>query len=101
MAVDQDLVLEDQLGDLVDRDVAVDEQAEVGELHAGVEDVVGGALPGSPPSSWKLCYRAAGVPGVQGKIDRCRAALATISARRIADAGFTLDPTDWQQNQRA
>ncbi|MFE6052805.1 HD family hydrolase [Kitasatospora sp. NPDC056446] len=41
-------------------------------------------------------YRAAGVPAVQGKIDRCRAALTTASAQRIADAALALDPTDWQ-----
>ncbi|BAJ26414.1 MULTISPECIES: HD domain-containing protein [Kitasatospora] len=41
-------------------------------------------------------YRAAGVPAVQGKIDRCRAALTTASARRIADAALALDPSDWQ-----
>ncbi len=43
-----------------------------------------------------LEYRAGGVPAVQGKIDRCRAALTTVAAQRIADAAPALDPTDWQ-----
>ena len=43
-----------------------------------------------------LEYRAGGVPAVQGKIDRCRAALTTVAAQRIADAALALDPTDWQ-----
>ncbi len=43
-----------------------------------------------------LEYRAGGVPAVQGKIDRCRTALTTVAAQRIADAAPALDPTDWQ-----
>ncbi|MFJ9518014.1 HD family hydrolase [Kitasatospora sp. NPDC101801] len=43
-----------------------------------------------------LEYRAGGVPAVQGKIDRCRAALTTAAAQRIADAALRLAPTDWQ-----
>ncbi|GLW58724.1 HD domain-containing protein [Kitasatospora phosalacinea] len=41
-------------------------------------------------------YRAAGISAVQGKIDRCRAALTTASAQRIADAALALDSNDWQ-----
>ncbi|AUG81829.1 haloacid dehalogenase [Kitasatospora sp. MMS16-BH015] len=43
-----------------------------------------------------LEYRAGGVSAVQGKIDRCRAALVTVAACRIADAAVKLAPTDWQ-----
>ncbi|MFJ8442298.1 HD domain-containing protein [Kitasatospora griseola] len=41
-------------------------------------------------------YRAAGVPAVQGKIARCRAALTMTSAQEIADAALAADPTAWQ-----
>jgi putative hydrolase of HD superfamily len=46
-----------------------------------------------------LEYRASGTPAVQGKIDRCRAALTTVAAQRIADAALALDPTDWQDTE--
>ncbi|KQV20130.1 HAD family hydrolase [Kitasatospora sp. Root187] len=46
-----------------------------------------------------LEYRAGGVPAVQGKIDRCRAALTTAAARQIADAALRLAPSDWQYAQ--
>ncbi|MFJ1756483.1 HD family hydrolase [Kitasatospora sp. NPDC088134] len=41
-------------------------------------------------------YRAQGHTAVQGKIDRCRAALKTDSARRLADAAMQMSPGDWQ-----
>lgn len=42
-------------------------------------------------------YRAQGYDAVQAKIDRCREALVTESARSIADAAVRMDPADWQQ----
>jgi putative hydrolase of HD superfamily len=42
-------------------------------------------------------YRAQGHDAVQAKIDRCREALATESARSIADAAKRMDPTAWQR----
>ncbi|MFJ9521860.1 HD family hydrolase [Kitasatospora sp. NPDC101801] len=43
-------------------------------------------------------YRAQGHAAVQGKIDRCRAALKTRAARALADAALGADPADWQRN---
>jgi putative hydrolase of HD superfamily len=40
-------------------------------------------------------YREQGHP-VQGKIDRCYAALKTDSARRVATAALEMEPTSWQ-----
>nr|BEK71411.1 HD domain-containing protein [Kitasatospora purpeofusca] len=42
-----------------------------------------------------LEYRAVGYP-TGGKIERCRTALATDSARRLADAAIAMDPAQWQ-----
>ncbi|MCC9310056.1 HD domain-containing protein [Kitasatospora sp. RB6PN24] len=42
-------------------------------------------------------YRAQGHAAVQGKIDRCYAALKTPAARRLADAALRTDPADWQR----
>ncbi|MEV7565638.1 HD domain-containing protein [Streptomyces tanashiensis] len=43
-----------------------------------------------------LEYRAIGYP-TDGKIERCRAALKTASARSLADAATVMEPAQWQR----
>ncbi|MFF3159085.1 HD family hydrolase [Streptomyces sp. NPDC057910] len=43
-----------------------------------------------------LEYQAAGYP-TGGKVDRCRTALKTASARSLADAATAMDPAQWQR----
>ncbi|SEM67805.1 HD domain-containing protein [Streptacidiphilus jiangxiensis] len=93
------------------RDVTADQTA---GAHPAVRDVLAGAVDEfeSADSAEARCahdadkldciiaaleYRAQGHTAVQGKIDRCLAALKTASARRIAEAALTTDPTSWQQ----
>lgn len=42
-------------------------------------------------------YRAIGYP-TDGKIERCRVALKTGSARSLADAAIAMDPAQWQRS---
>jgi putative hydrolase of HD superfamily len=44
-------------------------------------------------------YQVVGFP-TQGKIERCRGALQTGSAQRLADAAVTMDLAQWQSNLR-
>ena len=44
-----------------------------------------------------LEYQHQGYVSVQGKVERCYAALKTASAKQLADAALGMAPTDWQE----